>query len=42
LTECCAQENWQGLKPNHFIGFIGMTEVMPCFKAFSGEFFRKL
>jgi len=37
----------QGLKPNvDFIGFIGTTEVMPCYKAFenrlSDEFFRSL
>jgi hypothetical protein len=32
----------QGLKPIDFIGFIGTTEVVPCYKAPSGEFFRSL
>jgi hypothetical protein len=37
----------QGLKPDvDLIGFIGMTKVMPCYKAFEigwpGEFFRSL
>ena len=42
-------EYWplQGLKPDvDLVGFIGMTEVMPCYKAFEiqarNEFFRSL
>jgi hypothetical protein len=32
----------QGLKPIDFIGFIGTTEVVPCYKARWREFFRSL
>ena len=32
----------QGLKPIDFIGFIGTTEVVPCYKASEMEFFRSL
>ena len=32
----------QGLKPIDFIGFIGTTEVVPCYKARRIEFFRSL
>jgi hypothetical protein len=43
---CEHEENPQGLKPNHLIGFIGTTEVVPCYKACLNctvcEFFRNL
>jgi hypothetical protein len=32
----------QGLKPIDFIGFIGTTEVVPCYKAPKMGFFRSL
>jgi hypothetical protein len=31
------REAWQGLKPDSFGAWIGMTEVMPCYKAFDLE-----
>ena len=33
-----AQKHPQGLKPIDFIGFIGTTEVVPCYKAPEMEF----
>ena len=32
-------EKGQGLKPTDLIEFIGTTEVVPCYKALSVEFF---
>jgi len=34
LAEHCGQvAPWQGLKPDPFLGLIGTTKVMPCYKA---------